>query len=68
VQWAFGKAVDLDFYRQQPDEVAQLLHDAGFQPWSTIVKQPEEMEKTPQGIVIATKPATAAEGPQPDVR
>jgi adenosylcobinamide amidohydrolase len=46
VQWAFGKAVDLDFYRQQPDEVAQLLHDAGFQPWSTIVKQPEEMEKT----------------------
>ncbi|WP_412751202.1 class I SAM-dependent methyltransferase [Krasilnikovia sp. M28-CT-15] len=53
---AFGKPVDLDFYRQQPDDVVRLLGAAGFQLSSTVVKQPEGMDKTPQSIVMATKP------------
>ncbi|MGH3647599.1 MAG: class I SAM-dependent methyltransferase [Micromonosporaceae bacterium] len=56
----FGKSVSLDWYRQQPQEVAQLLRDAGFDMWVTVVKEAEDTEKTPQGIVIARKPAVAA--------
>jgi hypothetical protein len=54
---AFGKPVALDWYRQQPDEVAQLLRDAGFDLWATVVKESQGTEKTPQGIVMARKPA-----------
>jgi SAM-dependent methyltransferase len=54
---AFGKPVSLDWYRQQPDEVAQLLRDAGFETWATAVKEREGEEKTPQGIMIARKRA-----------
>ena len=52
---AFGKAVDLDFHRQQPHEVAELIRHAGFELWATVVKQAEGTEKTPQGITIARK-------------
>jgi ubiquinone/menaquinone biosynthesis C-methylase UbiE len=54
---AFGKPVSLDWYRQQPDDVAQLLRDAGFDTWATVVKEREGEEKTPQGIMIARKRA-----------
>ncbi|WP_412735109.1 class I SAM-dependent methyltransferase [Krasilnikovia sp. MM14-A1259] len=52
---AFGKSVDLVFHRQQPDDVAALLTAADFGLWSTLVKQPEGIDKTPQGIVLAVK-------------
>ncbi|MEH1014027.1 methyltransferase domain-containing protein [Micromonospora sp. CPCC 206060] len=51
-----GKPVDLHFHRQRPDEVAELLRGAGFDLWATVVKEPEDTEKTPQGILIASKP------------
>lgn len=54
---AFGRPICLDWYRQRPDEVAQLLRDAGFDMWVTVVKESEGDEKTPQGILIARKPA-----------
>ena len=53
---AFGTAVNLTFYRQQPDEIAQLLTDAGFQLWATAVKEPEGTERTPHGFVMAIRP------------
>jgi ubiquinone/menaquinone biosynthesis C-methylase UbiE len=53
---AFGKRVNLDFHRQQPHEIAELLRSAGFDLWATVVKQPEGTERTPQGITIARKP------------
>ena len=59
---AFGRAVDLDFYRQQPDEVAGLLGDAGFALWCSTVKQPEGVEKTPQGFVLAGKRTAVIDG------
>lgn len=59
---AFGKAVQLDFYRQQPDDVAELLRTAGFELWSVTVKQPEGVEKTAQGIVLAGKRTATIDG------
>ncbi|MER7456414.1 class I SAM-dependent methyltransferase [Micromonospora sp. NPDC126480] len=54
---AFGKAINLDWYRQQPDQVAGLLRDAGFEMWVTVVKEAEGTEPTPQAILIARRPA-----------
>jgi hypothetical protein len=46
----------LDLYRQQPEEVAQLLRGAGFDMWATAVREPDPQEKTPHGYVLARKP------------
>ncbi|MFJ9028620.1 class I SAM-dependent methyltransferase [Streptomyces sp. NPDC102274] len=53
---AFGKAVCVDWYRQQPDEIADLLRRAGFEVSATMTRQPDSAEKTPQGYVLARKP------------
>jgi len=55
---AFGKPIILDWYRQQPDEVARLLSDSGFDLWTTVVRANDGTEKTPQGYLMARKPAT----------
>lgn len=52
---AFGKPICLDWYRQQPDELAALLTAAGFEPTTTVVRQAEGIEKTPQAIMLARK-------------
>jgi ubiquinone/menaquinone biosynthesis C-methylase UbiE len=57
---AFGKSVCLDWYRQQPDEVAELLTLAGFEVWATIARQPDATENTPQGCILARKVQPAA--------
>jgi ubiquinone/menaquinone biosynthesis C-methylase UbiE len=56
----WGKPVCLDWYRQQPDEVAELLRDAGLDVVAKIVRQPGPTEKTPHGYVLARKPAAAS--------
>ncbi|MEV5763449.1 class I SAM-dependent methyltransferase [Micromonospora sp. NPDC052213] len=56
---AFGKPICVDWYRQQPDEVTALLRKAGFDLWATVVKEREGTETTPQGFVLARKPAGA---------
>ncbi|MEU5944375.1 class I SAM-dependent methyltransferase [Micromonospora sp. NPDC047465] len=56
---AFGKPICVDWYRQQPDEVTALLRGAGFDLWATVVKEREGTETTPQGFVLARKPAGA---------
>ncbi|MFG3700864.1 class I SAM-dependent methyltransferase [Micromonospora sp. NPDC047620] len=56
---AFGRPICVDWYRQRPDEVAALVREAGFDLWTTVVKEAEGTEKTPQGFVLARKPAGA---------
>lgn len=53
-----GTAIELDFYRQQPDEVAGLLREAGFEVWMTAVRGRAEWEKVDQGYLLVRKPAT----------
>ncbi|GAA0933167.1 class I SAM-dependent methyltransferase [Kribbella koreensis] len=53
-----GTALELDFYRQRPDEVAGLLRDGGFELWMTAVRGRAEWEKVDQGYLIVRKPAT----------
>jgi len=55
-----GIALSLDFYRQRPDEVADLLRAAGFAPRLVAVREPEAgrtHERTQQGYVLAERPA-----------
>ena len=52
----------VDWYRQQPDEIAGLLAEAGFEVWASAVRQPDKTEKVPQGYVLAR----AARSPEPE--
>ncbi|HEY0935171.1 MAG TPA: methyltransferase domain-containing protein [Trebonia sp.] len=52
-----GTPVSVDWYRQRPDDVADLLRAAGFELWTTSVRQPDGNEHVPQGYVLARKPA-----------
>lgn len=51
-----GMPVSVDWYRQRPDELADLLRDAGFELWTTAVRQPEGGESVAQGYILARKP------------
>ena len=51
-----GHRIAIDWYRQQPDDVAALLRDAGFKMWARTVRESEGAEKVPQGYLIAVKP------------
>jgi ubiquinone/menaquinone biosynthesis C-methylase UbiE len=53
-----GTAIELDFYRQRPEEVAGLLREGGFEVWMTAVRGRAEWEKTDQGYLLVRKPAT----------
>lgn len=59
---AFGEPVDLLFHRRRPEAVARLLLDAGLPVHAQLVRGPEGdgVESTPQGYLIARKPAPAA--------
>ncbi|MDX6282689.1 MAG: hypothetical protein QOH03_3760 [Kribbellaceae bacterium] len=53
-----GTAIELDFYRQQPDEVAGLLREGGFEVWMTAVRGRADQEKTDQGYLLVRKHTT----------
>jgi ubiquinone/menaquinone biosynthesis C-methylase UbiE len=55
----FGKPIDCDWYRQQPDDIVGLLRAAGFEHWSTTVREAADSESAPQGFVIVAKPDVA---------
>ncbi|MGH3993757.1 MAG: class I SAM-dependent methyltransferase, partial [Pseudonocardiaceae bacterium] len=55
---AFGHVVSLDFYRFQPDRVAQLLHEAGLAVFARLLREPDETERVQQAYVLARKPTT----------
>jgi SAM-dependent methyltransferase len=65
---AFGHVVSLDFYRLQPDRVAQRLGEAGLAVFARLLREPDETEKPNTGIssiqqayVLARKPATISD-------
>lgn len=51
----FGTPIDLEWYRQQPAEVTELLREAGFTTWATTTREPTTDEKSPRGYLIAHK-------------
>ena len=51
-----GTPVSVDWYRQQPSDLAKLLRETGFEPWTTTVREPEGSERTAQGYILARKP------------
>lgn len=58
---AFGESVDLMFHRRHPEAVAVLLQNAGLPVHAQLVREPlgDGVESTPQGYLIARKPASA---------
>ena len=51
-----GTPVSVDWYRQRPDELTDLLREAGFEVRTTAVRQPEDGEPVAQGYILARKP------------
>ena len=53
----FGEQVSLTFYRRQPDTVAQLLDEAGLEPYAALVREPNDdgFESTPHAYLIARR-------------
>jgi len=60
----WGHPVNLTFHRRHPETVAGLLTDAGFEMWTTTVREPTDFagntELRPQAYLIARKPAVSA--------
>lgn len=56
---AFGRPVQLDFHRLQPDDVVALLERAGFDVTARLVRAPDPSSvaaQIPQGFVLARRP------------
>ncbi|GII57982.1 methyltransferase [Planotetraspora thailandica] len=53
----FGHAVSLDFRRLSPDLISELLRDAGFTVFASLLREPGEDEKVPQAYLLARKTA-----------
>ena len=57
----FGKQVNLGYHRRDPARVGELLAAAGFEPHSTMLREPlpgEGIEPTRKAYLLARKPAT----------
>ncbi|MFP5019239.1 class I SAM-dependent methyltransferase [Pseudonocardia phyllosphaerae] len=57
---AFGHAIELEFHRLDPDDVAALLADNGFDVVLRLVRAPEERSaaaQVPQACVVARRTA-----------
>lgn len=68
---AFGHQISLDFHRLQPDAIAALLDDAGFDLTARLVRAPEPTSaaaKIPQGFLLAQKPCEREPGRQASAR
>jgi len=56
---AFGRTVDLDFHRLDPERVTGALTTAGFTVSARLVREPdpaEKSEKVPRAYLLARKP------------
>jgi ubiquinone/menaquinone biosynthesis C-methylase UbiE len=52
--------ISLDFYRQQPEEVAELLASTGFEVRLRVIREADGVrERTPQGHLLARRPVIA---------
>lgn len=57
LEQAYGHAISLDAYRLSPDQVADLLRQAGLVVDAQLVREPRgEHEKTRQAYLMASKP------------
>ncbi|EKX62709.1 class I SAM-dependent methyltransferase [Streptomyces ipomoeae] len=54
---AYGHDLDLDVYRYPTDLIAELLKDAGFVESARLEREAGPKENTPQGYLLARKPA-----------
>jgi len=52
---AYGHPVSLVVHRRSPDEVADLLRNAGFHVHARLVREPERWEKCPQAYLLARR-------------
>ncbi len=55
LEHAYGRPVDLDVYRTPPDLVAGLLAGAGLAEVARLVREPDALENSPQGFLLARK-------------
>jgi SAM-dependent methyltransferase len=59
---ALGHAISLEFHRRQPDQVADLLGQAGLVVRARLLREPDDEggfpERTPQAFLMARKPAS----------
>jgi SAM-dependent methyltransferase len=62
---ALGHAVTLDFHRRRPEQVAELLEQAGLAVRARLLRERDEdgafPERTPQAFLLARKPPAAAD-------
>ena len=54
---AYGHDLSLDVYYVRPEQVSELLVRAGFEEVARLVRAAEGWEPTPQGYLLARKPA-----------
>ncbi|GAB3490330.1 class I SAM-dependent methyltransferase [Amycolatopsis cihanbeyliensis] len=57
---AAGHEISLDFHRCRPDQITELLNQAGLVPYARMVREPDAdgnfPETTPQAFLLARKP------------
>lgn len=58
IENAYGHEIALDAYRLPPEQIAELLGDAGFHVQEHVLREPDENEKTPQAYLLAQKPGS----------
>jgi SAM-dependent methyltransferase len=55
---AFGHTISMDWHRSQPDAVAPLLAEAGFETQVRMMREPQaDYESTPQAYLVARRTA-----------
>jgi ubiquinone/menaquinone biosynthesis C-methylase UbiE len=52
----YGKAIDLQFHRHQPELVAEQLTTAGLPVRACLTREPVDGEPRPQAFILARKP------------
>lgn len=57
LEHAYGHAVSIDAYRLAPENIAQLLSDAGLLVHTRICREPIGNERSPQPYVMAARPS-----------
>lgn len=55
LEHVYGHRVSLDAYRSRPEQIQELLDQAGFLVDTTVRREPMPPEKTPQAYLLATK-------------
>jgi SAM-dependent methyltransferase len=59
LEHAYGHAISVDAYRLSPDQVTKLLSQAGLPVHATVLRDPQEAEKTQQAYLLARKAKTS---------